>query len=951
MNYVSYCKFPLFILCWVSLLVWSCSEDETNIVLPGTEDPGISVLKEDSLFYSTSDDEFELIAGKDDVIAFMQTDTTFAFRFLFDSCGVKLLAYADSAGRIERVCVEDQVIDFLYHQDEPMYDIMCRKEGKLTTIQGIMDPYSGTKTRASASGDVPFSAIGTTSRVGYTLYSIINSGELYLNSSSYKYLRRYSAPPYQSELAVDVIKRAYGNEYKQSAADFMKELTIVARDYRAWVIKELFGDAVPTVYPTGSRSNEDGTVKFKCNVKNVDPAMSNFRVGLLLQEYGKEISSLHNMQNSIMSFDTISGSFTMTFRNIPDNKHYQVLPYLAPATSSEYLTGIKCLLEYYKYGEVSEFHYMTAKAEVVEQTGNKAVLELSTHLTAHKRIKMGVIYSNSETFSPEETKTLCFEFPYSSDIVTKRIELENKDIEPLYYKPFIIYDGNLMNKPLPVTNDFTLVLNDDDRTFYGQMDNFHEVFIHTNFYEYEDEKIKMGGGFLWLENPDAFGICYSTTNENPTIDDNVLEAESHNDGDFSVYLPDYDNSKDYYYRSFVKKGGLVHYGKTWCMNNIMESEYFNFYLSGLDGHWVFATDDPTVYKLKYRPVDGTYHDLPFYAEFDYHPSGYPNLSRTKTFDIVHDKEMWVTIDNVYAGVNEFKLYLCLKLYGKVLRQELDRGDFKANYKLLKKLEATSVGEWIGETSWSKQYKVKAYFEDNPLIVGSVLSYKQNFDLHYPGDSYDVNYSTDTRSARGASQDRSTGIKVGSTLAQTAPNIVEFDFFIDDDHYTIDWQNFEATLHAGSYIEYWEEMTEPVIVEYVVQRFTLPDYLFGFHQKPAIYMDENFMNFPKGNFDTQMYLSGYVTGGLFIYKAWQANNIKVLDPTGMIKSMKDFRMFRNNDRIEWNATLNISNNDSRDVEGQIYLISTFENGTTLQSSSYIQSTYVPIEEAVRWVVHP
>ena len=92
MKYVSYCKFPLFILGWVSLLVWSCSEDETNIVLPGTEDPGISVLKEDSLFYSTSDDEFELIAGKDDVIAFMQTDTTFAFRFLFDSCGVKLLA-------------------------------------------------------------------------------------------------------------------------------------------------------------------------------------------------------------------------------------------------------------------------------------------------------------------------------------------------------------------------------------------------------------------------------------------------------------------------------------------------------------------------------------------------------------------------------------------------------------------------------------------------------------------------------------------------------------------------------------------------------------------------------------------------------------------------------------------------------------------------------------------
>ena len=84
---------------------------------------------QDSLFYSTDATDFEVVAAtEDDIVAFVQKDTLFYFRCLFDSCqSSRLIAYCDSLGTVERISVNNKVFDFIYHKDRSKLDILYKK--------------------------------------------------------------------------------------------------------------------------------------------------------------------------------------------------------------------------------------------------------------------------------------------------------------------------------------------------------------------------------------------------------------------------------------------------------------------------------------------------------------------------------------------------------------------------------------------------------------------------------------------------------------------------------------------------------------------------------------------------------------------------------------------------------------------------------------------------------
>ena len=74
--------------------MYSCSSDDI-VNIPDPTPPITSEEVQDSLFYSTDVTDFEVVAAmKDDIVAFMQKDTIFDFRCLFDSCqNSRLIAY------------------------------------------------------------------------------------------------------------------------------------------------------------------------------------------------------------------------------------------------------------------------------------------------------------------------------------------------------------------------------------------------------------------------------------------------------------------------------------------------------------------------------------------------------------------------------------------------------------------------------------------------------------------------------------------------------------------------------------------------------------------------------------------------------------------------------------------------------------------------------------------
>lgn len=452
------------------LMGQGCSDDkevEKPVIIPPPT--------EESVFYTLKVDNFELLAASEEgTVAFLQTDETFAFRCLYDSCQTsRLVAYCDSAGVVERICIENKVFDMLYHQDNAKLDILYSNNGKIDWIKDVENPYKKTPAR-SESGDVPYSAIKVITNLSHAIYTIINSYPLYFSEKIYAYIARYSAPPFESKMAIEYIANVLGKEYGKIVGNHYAEIASIMTDYSAWVIKELYGEAIPLVRQyaewTGSHS-----VNLKCFVNEVDTAKADFKIGIIIQEEGKTLfSSQHNLGNKGTVYKPNAVDYTFAFNGLETGKKYKFKAYLAPLSSSKYLTGMKCLLDYYKYGQSKHFDLLEAKGEVKVRGTNNATIELSAALSDHQKIKMGMFYGMNPKLPENDRMEIECEVDYkdyvSSDRITKTVELKGLTSDTTYYyRPYIIYEGNIVNREL---GNLTGVIYEEDRVFCGEIKSF-----------------------------------------------------------------------------------------------------------------------------------------------------------------------------------------------------------------------------------------------------------------------------------------------------------------------------------------------------------------------------------------------------------------------------------------------------------------------------------------------
>lgn len=452
------------------LLGQGCSDDkevEKPVIIPPPT--------EDSVFYTLKVDNFELLAASEEgTAAFLQTDETFAFRCLYDSCQTsRLVAYCDSAGVVERICIENEVFDMLYHQDNAKLDILYSDNGKMAWIKDVQNPYKKTPAR-SESGDVPYSAVKVMTNLSHAIYTIINSYPLYFSEKIYAYIARYSAPPFESKMAIEYIANVLGKEYGKIVGNHYAEIASIMTDYSAWVVKELYGEAIPLVRQyaewTGSHS-----VNLKCFVNEVDTAKADFKIGIIIQEEGKTLfSSQHNLGNKGTIYKPNAIDYTFAFNGLETGKKYKFKAYLAPLSSSKYLTGMKCLLDYYKYGQSKHFDLLEAKGEVKVRGTNNATIELSAALSDHQKIKMGMFYGMNPKLPENDRMEIECEIDYkdyvSSDRITKTVELKGLTSDTTYYyRPYIIYEGNIVNREF---GNLTDVIEEKDRVFCGEIKSF-----------------------------------------------------------------------------------------------------------------------------------------------------------------------------------------------------------------------------------------------------------------------------------------------------------------------------------------------------------------------------------------------------------------------------------------------------------------------------------------------
>ena len=85
----------------------------------------------------------------------------------------------------------------------------------------------------------------------------------------------------------------------------------------------------------------------------------------------------------------------------------------------------------------------------------------------------------------------------------------------------------------------------------------------TGAYEISAFSAKLSGTLSIASAPGiTYGVCYSKTNQAPTLSDGYKNADSIENGSFSVKVYGLAPSSDYYYRTFAKSGTSIAYGET-----------------------------------------------------------------------------------------------------------------------------------------------------------------------------------------------------------------------------------------------------------------------------------------------------------------------------------------------------------------------------------------------------
>ena len=452
----------------------------------------------DSVYYCTDMDGFELVsATKDGQAFYMQTDATFAFKCMYDFGKTQnLVAYCDSTGMVERIVAENKVFNILYHEDLSKIDIFFEKDGKLEWLRDLENPYQEITSRA-VEGDVPYSAISVQNRLSHAVYKILNEHPLGIGEKLWGLLKTFAIPAYNSQLRmefmVNMLSETFSKDYIEN---HYKTIQTVMNDYAVWVMNEMYGNAIPVVHGWVERSIND-MIKIDCHVNDVNPSKTDFRIGMTI-EYGDEIIQRPYYKHDKCDNNAPSPAlahkkctmyatgdmnfFEYTSLPLPAGKKYKFRALLLPSASSKYLSNMKCLLDYRRWGYTDEFYLFDPKATVLSEGEDKVKVKLSTVVdNFHQNFTMGVYYgtdpaiSKTEKWEIEKLNNLehqTQEVEISSIVdgtdgeIVKELTLEG--LEPgvtYYYKPYIQYSGNISNKPVA---NYLETIFPEDRIFYGE---------------------------------------------------------------------------------------------------------------------------------------------------------------------------------------------------------------------------------------------------------------------------------------------------------------------------------------------------------------------------------------------------------------------------------------------------------------------------------------------------
>lgn len=151
--------------------------------------------------------------------------------------------------------------------------------------------------------------------------------------------------------------------------------------------------------------------------------------------------------------------------------------------------------------------------------------------------------------------------------------IELKKLKPntkYYYMPYLVY-----NKAIA----------------YGEIKSFTTADIYTGRHISEGNKkvICTGTIYSYRQKPDEYGVCYSTTNINPTLQDTYIlyssNIEMNSEYEYSAVISDVSLYTTYYYRAYMKIGNKIYYGETKSFT-IKEEEETD--IGKLVGTWIPA---------------------------------------------------------------------------------------------------------------------------------------------------------------------------------------------------------------------------------------------------------------------------------------------------------------------------------------------------------------------------
>lgn len=450
----------------------------------------------DSIYYCTDMEGFELVAAtKNGHSSYLQKDETFAFKCMYDFCNTRnLVAYCDSTGMVERIVADEKVLNVLYHEDMSKMDIFFEKDGKLEWLRDLENPYKDMSSRADGRS-VPYSAISVQNRMSYAVYTIINDYMAAWHKDISKLVKGFAIPAFDTQMRTEFIAGMLGEYFDKNYIDKnYRTINTVMNDYAVWVMNELYGDAIPVVHEWVERAKGD-SIRIDCHVNCVDSMKTDFRIGMVIEHDNMLVdfpyymhkcnknASPEKVHKDCKMFAPGSGNyFEFTSSPLKSGKKYEFRAYLLPSASSKYLSDMKCLLDYRRWGQADEFHLFEPEVTIMPEVNGSVKVKLTTVVDDYnKNFTMGIRYgtdsqiSNIDKWEVDKWEKLDYktkEVEVSSFIdgtdgtITKEFILEGLELDLTYYfRPYIQYSGNISNKPVANLLE-TIFL--EDRVFYGE---------------------------------------------------------------------------------------------------------------------------------------------------------------------------------------------------------------------------------------------------------------------------------------------------------------------------------------------------------------------------------------------------------------------------------------------------------------------------------------------------